>query len=238
MNMTEDVTSSGNNADGVPLGATNNLVDAPSQESDDDDMVEIDTEKAKSTHTLNTKVDDDGSVRIAESNSSHLSTPLSLPNYDPRLVAYSSLYTVLLILLFALPALILNNATGDGWSSVSTAIGVTLLLGGGALLVAVVTISVAGCRWAQLSTRMKVIALYPVVSIVTIFLVMILLWNRVVEQSNNTNQDHDDAVWEPICPHGVGDGLGCNDSPILHDYDHGGSTNSTTTTGQNLRRRF
>lgn len=137
---------------------------------------------------------------------------------DTTILTLAGIYTILLILLFTLPRVVATTGAGQGFDDLIRVLGVILLVGGGAVIAAITTLSVAWCRWSRLSRRMRMIAVYPVVCSLLILAIVYTL-------SKLRTENDGDAYQIPTCAPGEVAGVDC---PLTYSKNE---TDTTTSGG-------
>jgi hypothetical protein len=147
--------------------------------------------------------------------------------HDTAILTLAGIYTILLILLFALPPVVAKMGAGDGFDDLIRVLGVILLVGGGAVITAITTLSVAWCHWSRLSRTMRILAVYPLVCsllILAIVYTLSKLWT-----DNNLDGD---AYEVPTCAPGEVAGVDC---PLTYAKNETNTTSGSGYPNYNLR---
>jgi hypothetical protein len=97
------------------------------------------------------------------------------PPYDITLIVLTSIYSILFFIVIVVPPILVNDKKGDVWTDLGSVVAIVIFCGGASLILAIVITCIAGCRWGRLSTMMKLMSLYPVVSFVIGFVFFILV---------------------------------------------------------------
>lgn len=107
--------------------------------------------------------------------------------FDQTLVLLTTIYCMLLIALFAWPRYLDSQWTGDGLLLLAQVISIVIVVGGLALIMSSITLSVTIRRWNRLRKRMRTVGLFPVASALAIMIIFEIIACIQSQEQEKTN---------------------------------------------------